>query len=252
MAEKIQDSRYKQSDALRIRKRILVVDDDPLVTKLLSTTLLKNGYEVNTVTGGLQALEFIESEPPDLIILDILLPELSGYEVARKIRESSQVPIIILSGICSEIEKVRCLDLGADDYISKPFGPRELLARVHAVLRRAKSAEEQAAPSPSLKVGEIEIDFNQLKVTLRGVEVKLTPTEYALLRELAINSGKVLTYSYLLEHVWGPRYTNEKEYLHVFIGRLRAKLEKDKTNPRYILTASGIGYELKGPSNSNL
>lgn len=236
------------SPVLGVKQRILVVDDDPMISKLVSGTLLKEGFDVDIVNDGLKALEFIDAGAPDLVILDLMLPRLNGYEVSRRIREVSQIPIIILSGICNEVEKVKCLDLGADDYISKPFGARELLARVHAVLRRAKPPEMRALTPPLIRVGEIDLDFKQRKVTRNGIEVKLTPTEYSLLQELAVNSGKVLTYAYLLEHVWGPQYQNEKEYLHVFIGRLRSKLEADKANPKYIITVSAVGYEFKDPA----
>src|SRR5450759_4885946 len=148
-----------------VKQRILVVDDDPMISKLVSGTLLKEGFDVDTVNDGLKALEFIDAGSPNLVILDLMLPGVNGYEVCRRIRERSQIPIIILSGICNEVEKVKCLDLGADDYISKPFGARELLARVHAVLRRAKPPEMRALTPPLIRVGEIDLDFKQRKVT---------------------------------------------------------------------------------------
>jgi two-component system KDP operon response regulator KdpE len=228
-------------------QRILVVDDDSSVAKLISDTLSRNGFDVQVAVDGLQALKFIEGRVPDLIILDIRMPKLDGYEVAVRVREWSQVPIIIVSALIGESEKIRLLDLGADDYLTKPFGPGELLARVRAVLRRTKNPDTCPVANPIVCAGEIEMDFSQRKVTLGGVEVKFTPTEFSLLQELANNMGKVLTYSYLLEHVWGPRYKNEKEYLHVFIGRLRRKLEPDHANPLYIINISGFGYQFKDP-----
>jgi len=170
-----------------------------------------------------------------------MMPKMDGFEVCRRLREWSQIPIIMLSARGDEKDKVKCLDLGADDYIVKPFGANELMARVSAVLRRTKTADISPAKS-TITSGDLSINFARRQVTRAGMEVKLTPTEYTLLQELAVNSGKVLTHTHLLNKVWGPEYRDEREYLHVFARRLRSKLEPDPNNPTYILTVSGVGY----------
>ena len=193
---------------------------------------------------GAEALQTFEMELPDLVILDIMMPKLDGFEVCRRLREWSQIPVIMLSARGDESDKVKCLDLGADDYITKPFGASELIARVKAVLRRTEAAT--AIPTqPSFTSGDLEVNFAQRRITVSGKEVKLTPTEYTLLQEFTLNAGKVLTHTYLLNKVWGPEYREEREYLHVFIRRLRAKLEPDPTNPRYIMTVPGVGYQFR-------
>jgi len=193
---------------------------------------------------GAEALQAFEMELPDLMVLDIMMPRMDGFDVCRRIREWSQVPIIMLSARGDEDDKVKCLDLGADDYITKPFGKDELIARVKAVMRRTESAA--AVPTrPSFSSGDIDINFVRRQVTVAGKEVKLTPTEYNLLQEFVLNAGKVLTHTHLLNKVWGPEYREETQYLHVFVRRLRAKLEPDPTNPRYIVTVSGVGYQFK-------
>jgi two-component system KDP operon response regulator KdpE len=226
------------------KTRILIVDDELSILKYLRANLEAEGYEVLMAMDGAQALQTLEAELPDLVVLDIMMPEMDGLEVCRRLREWSQLPVIMLSARDDESDKVKCLDLGADDYITKPFGKDELIARVRAVMRRAESA----SPAPtisSIKSGELEINFSKRKVTVNGKEVELTSTEYALLKELALNAGKVLTYTQLLHKVWGPDYADEREYLHVFVSRLRAKLESDPKKPRYITTVSGVGYRFK-------
>ncbi len=230
------------------RASILVVDDDPAVSKLISSVLLKNDFEVHVVSDGQQALAHIENRIPDMVILDIKMPKMGGREVIVRVREWSEVPIIMVSAIFSEYEKIEFLDLGADDYICKPFDTDELLARVRAVLRRTRHVTNRTVTEPVVRAGGIEIDFNGRKVTREGLEVDLTATEFSLLWELALNAGKVLTYSYLLEQVWGPNYKDEKEYLHVFIGRLRRKLEPDHANPVYLVNIPAVGYEFKDPA----
>ena len=196
---------------------------------------------------GTEAIRIVEMEIPDLIILDILMPKMDGFEVCRRIREWSKIPIIMLSARGDATDKVECLNLGADDYVSKPFGVEELAARVKAVLRRAQAVG--ATPTqPSFTADDIHINFAKRQVTVAGKEVKLTPTEYALLQELVFNAGKVLTHAHLLNKVWGPEYGAEKEYLRVFIGRLRAKLEPDPRNLRYITAVSGVGYQFEDTS----
>lgn len=226
------------------RPRILIVDDDPAIIKFVSANLKAEDYETLAAMNGTEALEFVESELPDLVILDIMMPEVDGVEVCRRIREWSQIPIIMLSARGGEQDKVRCLDLGADDYIAKPFGVEELLARVRAVLRRAEAVGATPA-QPSFHHDNLDINFAQRRVTIAGQEVKLTPTEFRLLQELAVNSGKVLTHIQLLNKVWGLEYREEKDYLHVFVQRLRSKIESEPAKPRYIVTVPGVGYQLK-------
>jgi len=172
------------------------------------------------------------------------MPGLDGYEVLEHMRQYEDIPVIMLSGIGGETTKIDTLALGADDYITKPFGASELIARVKAVLRRSEAATSTPT-KPSFTSGDLEVNFAQRQVTVAGKEVKLTPTEFTLLQEFALNAGKVLTHTYLLNKVWGPEYREEREYLHVFIRRLRAKLEPDPTNPKCIMTVSGIGYQFK-------
>jgi len=226
------------------KTRILIVDDELSILKYLRANLEAEGYEVLVAMDGAQALQTLEAELPDLVVLDIMMPEMDGLEVCRRLREWSQLPVIMLSARADESDKVQCLDLGADDYITKPFGKDEFIARVRAVMRRAEAASP-APTIPSLKSGDLEINFSKRKVTVKGKEVALTLTEFALLQELALNAGKVLTYTHLLQKVWGRDYAEEREYLHVFVSRLRAKLESDPKKPRYITTVSGVGYRFK-------
>ena len=227
------------------KTRILVVDDEISIVKFLRANLESKGYEVLAAMNGAEALQTFEMELPDLVLLDIMMPKMDGFEVCHRLREWSQIPIIMLSARGDESDKVKCLDLGADDYITKPFGAGELIARVRAVLRRIKAAA--TTPSqPSFTSGDLQINFAQRRVTMAGKEVKLTPTEYSLLQELVVNAGKVLTHTHLLNKVWGLEYREEKQYLHVFVKRLRAKLEPDLAEPRYIMTVPGVGYQFKG------
>ncbi len=226
---------------------ILVVDDELSIIKFLRANLENNGYRVVAATDGAEALHTIEMELPDLVILDIMMPRMDGFEVCRQLREWSQVPIIMLSAKDDESDKVKCLDLGADDYITKPFGKDELIARVKAVLRRTKAVETTPTRS-SFTSGDLQINFAQRQVTVAGEEVKLTPTEYNLLQELVLNAGKVLTHAHLLNKVWGVEYQEEREYLRVFIARLRKQLEPNPEIPKYILTIPGVGYQFKTTS----
>lgn len=224
------------------KTRILVVDDELSIIKFLRANLEANGFEVLTAMNGAEALQTFEMELSDLVILDIMMPKMDGFEVCRRIREWSQVPIIMLSAIGSEQDKVKCLDLGVDDYITKPFGKDELIARVRAVMRRTESTATVPTQS-SFSSGELQVNFTQRRVTIADREIKLTPTEYSLLQEFVLNEGKVLTHTHLLNKVWGSEYRDEREYLHVFIPRLRAKLGDDVANPKYISTVSGVGYQ---------
>jgi DNA-binding response OmpR family regulator len=190
---------------------------------------------------GEEALRVIEQTLPALVILDITMPKLDGFEACRRVREWSQLPIIMLSARGGEQDKVKCLDLGADDYLVKPFAIGELLARVEAVLRRARAAEAPTAEPTFVSQG-LHIDFAARRVTMADREVNLTPTEYSLLKELALHRGKVLTHRTLLNRVWGPEYGDESEYLRVFVNRLRHKLGDDAADPKYVRTVSGVGY----------
>ena len=226
------------------KKRILVVDDELGTIKFVRAKLVGQGYDVLTAMDGNQALQTFEMELPDLTILDIGMPEMDGFEVCSRIREWSQMPIIMLSARSDEIDKVKCLELGADDYITKPFGTKELIARVQAVLRRSEISPHPLGQASFIS-GDLEINFVKHQVSVGEKEVKLTPTEYNLLQELALNAGKVLSYTHLLKKVWGSDYRDEKEYLHVFIGQLRAKLESNIDAPEYILTVPTVGYMLQ-------
>ncbi len=227
------------------KKCILIVDDDPAILRLLSANLKARGYEVVTSTNGEECLETVQANFVDLIILDLMMPRVDGLEVCRRIREWSDVPIIILSARGNENDKVKCLESGADDYLTKPFGIAELLARIKTAFRHRGDPTVAPARSSFMCDG-MEINFAKRRVTVNGREVTLTPTEYSLLQHLAVNSDKVLTHSMLLQSVWGNEYSSEKEYLRVFVGRLRRKLEPDPKNPRYIQTVPGVGYHLAG------
>lgn len=222
--------------------RILVVDDELPIIKYLRARLESEGFETITAVDGAQALRTIESEFPDLIILDRTLPKVDGIEVCRRLREWSQIPVIMLSGRDAESEMVECLNLGADDYITKPFQINELIARIKAVLRRTEAISAINA-RPSFNSGDLQVNFMERYVTVAGNEVRLTPIEYNLLQELVLNAGKVLTHRYLLNKIWGPEYGEENEYIRVFVSRLRAKLEVNGTMSRCIITVPAVGYK---------
>lgn len=221
--------------------KILVVDDEPHMVKLVEANLRAAGYEVVSAVDGRTALAAAERELPDLIILDIMLPGIDGYEVCRRIREYSAVPILMLTARSSEIDLVRGFDVGADDYLEKPFSINELLVRVRAVLKRSKFVQE-IIQHPPLAVGDLTIDFAKRRVTVRGTEIKLSPTEYKLLTKLALNANRVVLHQDLLRDVWGPEYRTETEYLRVYIHYLRQKMEDDPANPKRIITHPGAGY----------
>jgi len=223
------------------RFRVLVVDDDDIVTRYLHASLRSAGWAVVVARNGLEALDLHDKEHPDLVILDLMMPSLSGFEVCRLLRERSQVPIIVLSVRNEPCDKVRALRLGADDYLSKPFALEELTARMASVLRRARAGVEPARDTQRT-VGDLSIDSVAHTVNLMGTSTRLTPTEYALLEELLNNAGKVLTYTHLLNRVWGSSHSYEREYVHVFVNRLRGKLESDPHNPKFIVTVQGVGY----------
>jgi two-component system, OmpR family, KDP operon response regulator KdpE len=223
--------------------RILVVDDEPQILRALTTTLRGAGYHVERAETAEEALAEAAARPPDAIILDLVLPDGSGVDVARDIRGWSSVPIVILSAVGEEREKVAALDAGADDYVTKPFGMDELLARLRAALRRAGPSGD-----PVLRVGDLEVDIDRHSVSMAGKPVQLTPIEFDLLKLLAANEGKLLTHRTILREVWGPAYATESHYLHVHVSHLRRKLESDPARPRYILTEPGAGYRLVSPS----
>lgn len=223
--------------------RVLLVDDDPFILKFVGANLKARNFDVITAEDGESALKAMEQQLPDLVILDIMMPVMDGIEVCQRIREWSKVPVIMLTAKNELTDKVTLLNLGADDYITKPFGIEELLARVRAVLRRKSGA---SIPDTATFVSDtLQINFAERLVTFDGRAVNLSPTEYDLLRELAQNVGKVLTHQMLLSRVWGAEYGNETEYLRVYIGRLRNKIESDPKNPKHILTKTGVGYYLQ-------
>jgi two-component system, OmpR family, KDP operon response regulator KdpE len=229
-------------------EKILVVDDEPRVVRLVSEVLKAMGYQVIAAGAGEPALELVLMEKPDLVLLDILLPRgLDGYEVCRRLREFSDVPVIMLTAKAQDSDLLRGFDVGADDYLTKPFNAKELLARIKAVLRRSRPAEERV--SGLLTCGALEINLAQRTVKVEGQPVALTRTEYALLRQLALNLNCVLLHQELLTAVWGPEYRDDVDYLRAYIRYLRRKLEPDASNPCYLITVPGMGYMLSCPDS---
>jgi two-component system KDP operon response regulator KdpE len=228
------------------KDRILVVDDEARYVRAIRFNLEASGYEVFTASDGLAALNMVGDVEPDLVLLDVKMPGLDGFEVCQRIREFSTVPVILLTALAESADKVKGLDTGADDYVTKPFSADELLARVRAVLRRA-SVGDQAAPSPVFEAGEIRVDLGRQRVFVAGEEVDLTPTEYRLLSELVKNAGRVLVPEHLLDKVWGVGYEGETHLVWQAMHRLRRKVEPDPQNPRYIHTRPGIGYVFESP-----
>ena len=229
-------------------KRILLAEDEVVLRDFVSRNLHARGFDVLEASNGLEAMAIWEQEHPHLLILDIMMPRMDGLEVCRRVREHSAVPIIVLTALDAESDKVTALDLGADDYLTKPFGVEELLARVRAVLRRTQW-EISLFIGDIKQFGELEIDLSGHVVRLRGAEVRLSPTEFAVLAQLVTHAGKVLTHRMLLQRIWGAEYGGEAEYLRVYLNRLRQKLEPDPTNPRYLLTEPGVGYRFIAPGH---
>jgi len=228
------------------KTRVLVVDDEARYARAIEVLLHARGYEVLTAPDGQTALALAAEEEPNLVLLDIRMPDIDGFEICRRIREFSQVPIIFLTALAEDADKVTGLHLGADDYVTKPFSAPELLARVEAVLRRARPTE-RTVPGPEVQVGGLRVHFAQQRVYVQDREVHLTPTEYRLLYHLARNAGRVLAPEYLLERAWGGKYREEQQLLRQAILRLRRKVEHDPKNPQYIQTRPGIGYVLVLP-----
>jgi two-component system KDP operon response regulator KdpE len=223
---------------------ILVVDDDHRILRLVRVNLERAGYDVVSASSGPVAIEQMMAAPPDAVVLDITMPGMDGFAVTKRIREISKVPIIMLTAMGEQAQKVRGLDTGADDYMTKPFDPDELVARVRAVLRRAQPVAADEAPQV-LEAGNLRIDFARHRVDRNGEQVKLTPTEYKLLQQLAQQPGKVIPHADLLTKVWGPEYRDETGYLWVYIRSLRQKLEADPSNPRVIMSEPGFGYRFQ-------
>jgi two-component system, OmpR family, KDP operon response regulator KdpE len=225
--------------------RVLVVDDEPQILRALQMKLRAAGYAVDTAATAQEALMKAGMRPPEAIVLDLLLPDGSGTDVCRELRSWSSAPILVLSAVGEEKEKIEALDAGADDYVTKPFSGDELLARLRAALRRAAPSQE-----PVVELGDLRIDLEKRAVTMAGEVVSLTPIEYDLLRLLAENQGKLLTHPMILRAIWGPAFQEESNYLHVHVSHLRRKIEPDPTRPRYILNQAGVGYRLVEPSLS--
>lgn len=226
--------------------RILIVDDEPQILRFLGTSLVAHGYKIFEASTGKEAVYKAGVENPDLVILDLGLPDIDGTSVLEQIRAHSAVPVIILSAREREIDKVGALDLGADDYVTKPFGVAELMARIRSTLRRHASEGGQAT---TYNCEELAVDLDRRRVTLSDEEVKLTPKEYDILGMLVRHAGRVVTHQYLLREIWGPTYTGETHYLRVYVGQLRQKIEKDPAQPYYIMTESGVGYRLREPTD---
>jgi two-component system KDP operon response regulator KdpE len=226
------------------KRKILIVEDEKAMVKLLQALLHEYGYDTLVAFNGAEALQIMEKEVPDLITMDLTLPDIDGLEVCRRIRDWSPVPIIVLSGRIDQEGKVYCLDAGADDYVTKPFWNEELIARIRVAFRHCEPPSI-LPPHPVFNFGDVTVDLVNRLVTVSGREIKLTPTEFGLLKELVLNNGKALTHKYLLNRVWGNEYAQETEYVHVFVHRLRLKIEPEPSNPQYIIAVPGVGYKFE-------
>jgi len=222
------------------------VDDEPQILRALQLKLRGAGYAVDTAATASEARIKASMRPPEDIILDVLLPDGRGTDVCRQLRSWSKVPILVLSAVGEEQEKIAALDAGADDYVTKPFSGDELLARLRAALRRTRPST-----LPVVEIGDLRIDLERREVTMGGAEVALTPIEYDLLRLLAENEGKLITHPTILREIWGPAYAEESNYLHVYVSHLRRKIEPDPARPRYILNQPGVGYRLVDPTDAS-
>jgi len=221
--------------------RVLIVDDDPRIVKFLEVKLKASGYGVLTADSGVQALEQVEAQEPDLVVLDLLMPKKDGFETLRELRASNSVPVIILSAKEAETDKIKGLKLGADDYLAKPFSPDELVARIEAVRRRMVSTQDRKVVE-SVTLGRMSINLNKHAVTVNKKEIQLTRIEWLLLSELARNAGKLMTYGELLTKIWGPEYRDDVQILRTWISRLRQKIERDPDQPAIIRTIPKTGY----------
>jgi len=226
--------------------RILLVDDEVSIQRAVAPLLRSRGYEVEVAGTGKDALAMVAARMPDVVVLDLGLPDLEGTEVCRRIREQSAVPILVLSARVSENDKVSALDIGADDYITKPFGPEELLARIRVILRRA--ATEEAPEAGRLQAGGLVIDYDRHRVLRGEEEIRLTPKEFELLSLLARSADRVLTHRAILKAIWGPNAVNQTEHLWVLMGQLRKKIERDPANPRYLVSEPWVGYRFASGS----
>jgi two-component system KDP operon response regulator KdpE len=228
-----------------VSERVLVVDDELQILRGLKVILRQAGYDVSVAATKAEAIDSVAARPPDAMVLDLVLPDGSGVEVAEEVRRWSRLPIIVLSAVGDEREKVRALDAGADDYVTKPFGPEELTARLRAVIRRSAEPDE----GPVVEIGDLAIDLAGHTITRAGEEIHLTPIEFSLLATLARHRGKLLTHRQLLNEVWGPQYGDETHYLRVHVAHIRAKIEPDPSRPRYLVTDPGVGYRLREPAS---
>jgi two-component system KDP operon response regulator KdpE len=224
--------------------RVLLVDDEVPIQRALTPQLRSRGYEIDVAGTGEDALGMLRTRPPDVIVLDLGLPDIDGVELCRRIRLESKVPIIVLSARGGEPDKVAALDVGADDYVTKPFGPEELLARIRVAVRRVFSGDD--APSGRLQVGDLTVDYDRHRVMRGGEELRLTPKEFDLLELLMRNAGRVMTHRTILKALWGPNAVNQPEHLWVLVGQLRRKLESDPSHPAYLLSEPWVGYRFGG------
>lgn len=222
------------------RPRILLVDDEPAIQRAVAPLLRSRGYDVEVAGTGADALDVVSRQPPDLVVLDLGLPDLEGTEVCRRVRASSKVPIVVLSARGAEADKVNALDLGADDYVTKPFGPEELLARIRVALRRVMTDDHET--TGQFRAGNLTIDYDRRRALLSGHEIRLTPKEFELLSLLARNHDRVLTHRAILKAVWGPNAVEQPEHLWTLIAQLRKKIEQDPANPQYLLSEPWVGY----------
>jgi two-component system KDP operon response regulator KdpE len=228
--------------AMNEKQRILIVDDEPQITRVLRRSLTTQGYDVRVASDGLAALQTFGDWSPELVVTDLSMPDMDGLQLCRNLRAVSQIPIIVLSVKGEEITKVEALDAGADDYITKPFGMKELLARIRAALRRSEAAKHEGATSAVLEVGDFRLDLEKRIVAVNGKPLHLTPKEYELMLYFVSHPGKVLTHRVLLTSIWGGESVEQTEYLRVFVGQLRKKIELEPATPHYILTEPWIGY----------
>lgn len=222
--------------------RVVIIDDEPSLIKFVSQNLRARGYDVVDASNGLEGVELVKEYKPDLVILDIGMPGMDGFEAASYIRQFSDAAIIMLTASGNEGDKIRALDIGADDYLTKPFAIGELMARVRAVMRRVSQAQTRTVRQEAVSSGNLNVDFEHRRVTLKNEPIKLTPTEFTLLEQLVTRPDVVISHRELLSNVWGAEYRDETEYLRVYIGRLRRKLEDDPANPKFLLTEPGVGY----------